>query len=80
MRTNRLFALAVVTAIVGVLPWLAGVPLPLKLFGTLLTVISLVIAYLTGAVMISERRENGCGNCETCSCIAGKGSSTAASV
>ena len=78
MRTNRLFALAVVTALVGVVPWLADVPLVLKFFGALLTAVALVIAYLTGTVMIAERKANGCGKCETCTCIAGKGSGTTA--
>lgn len=74
MRTNRLFVLAVITALVGLVPWLTDVPLALKLFGVVLTLVGLLIAYLTGAVLISERARkgtSGCGACETCSCGTG---------
>jgi hypothetical protein len=85
VRTNRLFVLAVMTALVGLVPWLAGVPLLLKLFGVVLTLVGLSIAYLTGSVMLTQRGtkgKTGCGSCETCSCSTGSsaGSSTAASV
>lgn len=80
MRTNRLFVLAVITTLVGLVPWLTGVPLLLKLFGVVLTLVGLLVAYLTGSVLLTERRKSksGCGACETCSCSTG--SSAPASV
>jgi heme A synthase len=73
VRTNRLFALAVVTALVGLAPWLTAVPLAIKLLGVALTLVSLLVAYLTGSVLITQRGKgtSGCGACETCSCSSG---------
>jgi hypothetical protein len=79
VRTNRLFVLAVIAALVGLVPWVAGAPLLLKVFGSLLTLLCLLVAYLTGSVLITRRGEkpqSGCGACSTCSCT--DGSSTAA--
>lgn len=74
MRTNRLFALALVTTLVGLVPWLIGASTAVKLFGSILTAFALLIAFLTGSVMIAERRKNGCGECDTCTCLIGKDS------
>ena len=73
MRTNRLFVLAVATALVGLVPWLTAVPLAVKLLGVALTLVSLLVAYLTGSVLITQRGKgkSGCGACETCSCSSG---------
>jgi hypothetical protein len=73
VRTNRLFVLAMITAVVGVLPWLTGVALGLKLLGAVLTLTGLLITYLTGSVLLARRRtpaaaSGGCGSCESCSC------------
>lgn len=75
MRTHRLFTLALVTAVTGLAPWLTSTPIALKLFGSILTAFALLIAFLTGSVMITERRRRGCGNCDTCTCLMGKNDS-----
>lgn len=77
MLTNRLFALAVVTALAGLVPWLLDVPLVLRLFGAVVTLAGLAVAYLTGSVALASRRAGarpagGCGNdCSTCQCSGG---------
>lgn len=79
VRTNRLFVLAVITALVGLVPWAAAAPLMLKIFGSLLTLICLLIAYLTGSVLITGRGakpKSGCGACTTCSCSSGSSADT----
>ncbi|HET9657571.1 MAG TPA: hypothetical protein VFP72_19630 [Kineosporiaceae bacterium] len=82
MRTNQLFTLAVITTVVGVLPWFSSLPLGLKLFGAVLTLVGLFVAYLTGSVMLAGRRApagggtGGCGACETCSCSTGSAAPT----
>jgi hypothetical protein len=80
VRTNRLFALSVMTVLVGLVPWLTGVSLVLKLFGLVLILVGLLVAYLTGAVLLTQRRKNGCSNaCDTCSCSSGSGTNTSSS-
>lgn len=83
MRTSRLLAVAGITALLGLVPWLTGEPLLLRLFGALVSLAGLGIGTVAALTTVAlreaqaqaqarsaarEAQAGGCQGCGGCQC------------